>query len=82
LPSITGFEDGGAVGNHRHQIGPGRQRGRLGGIGGDRHARRGDARRIGQRQVALVGERLDRLDLELARPRKAVISQGRGMKIF
>ena len=56
-----------AVGDHAR---PGSARGlvgRLGRIGGDRQARGRDARRIGQRQVALVAEGLGRLDLELSR---------------
>ena len=44
-------------------------------VGDDRLAGGGDARRIGERQVALVAERLGRLDLELSRPRQAVIDQ-------
>jgi len=47
LPSMTGFDasgrycraqHGGTVGNHGNEIGAGRQRGRLGGIGGNRGA--------------------------------------------
>ena len=81
-PDIAEAENRGAVRDHGDQIGADRQRGRLGGIGGNRRAGGRDPRRIGQRQVALIGERLDRLDLKLARPRQAVISQCRGMKIF
>ena len=52
------------------------------GIGDDRLAGRGDAGRIGEREVALVGERLGRLDLELSGPRQAVIDQRPGAQIF
>ena len=52
---IAEAEHGGAVGDHRDQIGAGGQRGRLGGVCGDRLAGGRHARRIGQRQVALVG---------------------------
>ena len=38
-------------------------------------ARRGDAGRIGEREVALIAERLRGMDLELARPRKAMIGE-------
>jgi hypothetical protein len=38
------------------------------GVLGDRLDRHGDARRIGQRQVALRRHRLGRVDLELAGP--------------
>src|SRR5690606_23251534 len=49
--------------------------GRLGGIGDDLQAGGGDARRIGEREVALVAEGLGGLDLELTGPRIAVIEQ-------
>ena len=54
----------GTVGDHGDQIGAGGQRRRFGRIVGDFGAGRSDARRIGQREVALVGERLGGLDLE------------------
>ena len=76
LPSITGFdasapdiaqaEHGGAVGDDRDQIA-------LGGVVVDgrrvfldAQAGRGDAGRIGQRQVALGGQRLGGCDFQLA----------------
>ena len=79
---IAKAKHGGAVGDDGDEIGAGGQRGRFRRIVGDRGAGRGHARRIGQREVALVGERLGRLDLELTRPRQAVIGQRRGLEIF
>ena len=52
------------------------------GFVGNRRAGGGHARRIGEREVALVGERLGRLDLELTRPRQPVIGERRGLEIF
>ena len=85
LPSITGLdgqradiaeaEHGGAVGDHGDEVLP---RGQLGGlrrIGGDRLAGGGDARRIGEREVVLVAERLGRLDFELSGLAAAVIDE-------
>ncbi len=92
LPSITGLDasgpilpspkHGGAVGDDGDQVGARGERGGFRWIVGDLGAGGGDARRIGQREVALVGERLDRLDLELSGPRKPVIRQRRVMQIF
>ena len=92
LPSITGFdaersdiaeaEHGGAVGDDGDEIGARGQRGRFRRIFGDRRAGGRNARRIGQRKVALVGERLGRLNLELSRPRQPVIGERRGLEIF
>ena len=70
-------EHGRSVGQHRDEILARGQRRRGVGVGGDRLAGKGDARRIGERQVALVGERLGRDDLELAGPRLAVEIAGR-----
>ena len=72
----------GTVGDHRDQIGPGGQRRRFGRIVGDLGAGRRDAGRIGQCQVALVGERLGGLDLEFTRARQPVIRKRRGAEIF
>ena len=47
------------------------------GVGRDRLAGKGDAGRIGEREIALVGERLRRPDLKLAGPRRAVKHAGR-----
>ena len=74
-------EHRGAVGEDRDQIlarGVDRRAVR---IGRDRLARKGDAGRIGERQIALIGERLRRPDLELARSRRAVKQQGVGLEI-
>ena len=91
LPSITGLaasgpmaprpEHGGAVGEHRDKILPRRQPSGLLRIGLDRLAGEGDARRIGEREVALVGERLGRGDLQLARAGKGVEVGGRPISI-
>ena len=64
---VAEAEDGGSVGDHRHHVAP---RGVVvdgGRIGGDRLDRNRDARRVGERQVALRRHRLRRGDLELAR---------------
>ena len=66
---IAEAEHGRAVGDHARPdwrggvVGGGRR------IVADRQAGRGDAGRIGERQVALVAERLGRLDLQLSRCR-------------
>ena len=70
-------ENGGAVGEDRDKILPGGVEGRVVGVGGDRLAGKGDAGRIGEGEIALVGERLRRRDLELARPRLGVKMQER-----
>ena len=69
---IAQAEHRGAVGDHRHQIAA---RGVV--VDGvrvleDGEAGGGDARRIGQRQVARRGQRLGRRDLDLARPAAGV----------
>jgi hypothetical protein len=56
----------GAVGEDGDEVLADREIGGLGRIGGDRLAGEGDARRIGERQIALIAQRLGRLDLELA----------------
>ncbi len=73
--AIAQPEDGGAVGDDGDEIA-------LGGvivgaafILGDRQHRHGDARRIGQRQVALGRHRLGRHDFELARAALAMEQQ-------
>ena len=68
-------EHRGAVGDHRDEVGARGQFGGLRRIGGDRLAGGGDAGRIGERQVALVAERLGRLDFEFSGPRQPVIDQ-------
>ena len=64
-----------AVGDHRHEVLARGEVGGLGRVGGDGLAGGGDARGIGERQVALVAERLGRLDLELSGARIAVVEQ-------
>ena len=49
---------------------------RLGGSGDDRHAGLGDARRIGEREIALRDHRLRRRDRDFSRRRKPVVFEG------
>ena len=63
----------GAVGDDGHQVGARGQVHRLGRVARDLHAGVGHAGRIGQRQVALGGHRLGRVDRDLARRRVAVV---------
>ena len=79
---IAEAEHGSAIGDDRDKIGAGGQRCRFRRIFGNRGAGGSHPRRIGQRKVALVGERLDRLNLKLTRLRKPVISKRRRMEIF
>ena len=67
-PEIAEAEDGGAVGDHRHHVALGGVVVGAGRILGDGLHRHGDARRIGERQVALRRHGLGRHDLELAGP--------------
>jgi len=69
-------QHGGAVGNDRHEIAAGGIERDLFRIGGDFLAGSGHAGRIGQRQVALVGQRLGGDDLELAGLRPGMEMQG------
>ena len=74
-PDVAQPQHRGAVGDHAYEIAAHRElvdlfRVRHDGLAGGRHARR-----IGQRQVALVRQRLDRLDLELSGARFAVIDE-------
>ena len=59
-------QHGRPVGNHRNQIAARGVIERLARVGGDFLARRGDAWRIGQRQIALVDHPLGGLDRQLA----------------
>ena len=72
---VAEAEHGGAVGDDRDEVLPGGQGGGFGRVGGDRLAGGGDAGRVGERKVALVAERLGRLDLDLPGPRVAVVEQ-------
>ena len=74
-------EHSGAVGEHGDEVLSDGQIGGLGGIGGDGLAGEGDARRIGEREIALVAERLGRLNLQLAGPRLPMEVQGVGFEI-
>ena len=71
----------GAVGEHGDEILARRQMVRLVRVRRDRLAGEGDARRIGEREVALIGERLCRRDLQLAGARLAMEMQGVGFKV-
>ncbi|MGX1142132.1 hypothetical protein AB7M11_006368 [Bradyrhizobium ottawaense] len=79
---IAEAEHGGTVGDHGDQIGAGSQRGGFRRVLGDLGAGRGDARRIGQREVALVGKRLACLDLELSRARQTMVGERRLVEII
>ncbi|OIQ70584.1 hypothetical protein GALL_478020 [mine drainage metagenome] len=79
---IAKAKHGGTVTDHGDQIGTRGQRSRLRRIVRDFRAGGRDARRIGQREVALVGERLGRLNLELTGPRQPVVGERRRVKIF
>ena len=71
-PEVAEPEDGGAVGDDRDHVAA---RGVVvdgGGVGGDRLDRNGDARRVGERKIALGRHRLGRHDLELSRPAAGV----------
>ena len=72
---IAEAEDGGAVGNHRNEIGPrGIARGILG-IGGNGFDGGRDTGRIGQAEVALAAHRLAGDDLDLTRADRLVVEQ-------
>ena len=64
---VAQAQDGGAVGDHGHQVAAGGVV--VGGVGVllDREAGGGDAGRVGERQVAGGGQRLGGRDLDLAR---------------
>ena len=68
-------QHGGAVGHHRHQVGARRQLGRRAGIAHDLVAGGRHARRIGEREVALGGQRLGRDDLDLPGSRQAMVAK-------
>ena len=70
-------EHGGAVGDHADQIAARGEVGGLGRVGDDQLAGGGDARRIGERQIALVGQRFGRDHRELARRRAGDGSRAR-----
>jgi hypothetical protein len=70
-----------AVGDDADQVGArGEARG-AGRVGGDRLARRRHAGRVRQRQIALVGQLLGRVDRDLPGTGKLVIVEGRAAKV-
>ncbi len=72
-PDVAETENRRAVGDDRDQVAArGVLPGHLG-IGGDLQARLGDARRVGERQIALRDQRLGRDHLQLSRPAVAVV---------
>ena len=73
--AIAEAEDGGAVGDDGDEIALGGVVVGLALVLGDRQHRNGDARRIGQRQIALRRHRLGGDDFELAGPALAVKQQ-------
>ena len=74
---VAQAKNGRAIGNHPDQIGPrGVERGILG-ILDNRFAGKRHTRRIGQRQIVLVGQCLGRLHRNLARCRQQVILKRR-----
>ncbi|MEY9369365.1 hypothetical protein ABIE83_003983 [Bradyrhizobium diazoefficiens] len=79
---IAEAEHRGAVRDHGDQVGAGGQRRRLGRVLGDLGAGSRNARRIGKREVALVGKRLGRLDLELAGARQTMIGERRLVEVI
>ena len=74
---IAEAEHGGAVGDHADQVAARGVVARGVGVGLDRLAGGGDAGRIGERQVALGGHALGRLDGEFPRARQAVVVERR-----
>ena len=71
-----------AVGHHADQVAAGSQFRRRGGIGDDGIAGRSHARRVSQRQIALVGEALGRHHRNLSRRGPLVILEGGGGEIL
>ncbi len=71
-------EDGRPVRDHADQVGACSQVGRLGGVTHDLLARHRDPRRIGEREIALVDERLGWRDRYLSGTRQPVIFKRRG----
>ena len=66
-------EDRGAVGDDRDHVAARREAARLPGVLDDRLARRGHARRVREREVALREQRLGRGDFDLSGDREAMI---------
>ena len=80
-PDVAEAEHGRAVGEHRDEVLADGEGGGLLRILVDRHAGGGDAGRVGERQVALVAERLGRLDLQFPGPRQSVIDERSRLEI-
>ncbi len=72
---IAKTEDGGAVGNDSHEIGPRGIARRIGRIGRNRFHRSSDAGRIGQAEVALAAHRFRGDDLDLTGADRLVVEQ-------
>ena len=70
---VAEAEHRGAVGDDGDEVAARRQFVRLGGIVDDRHAGFGDARRIGEREIALRDHRLRRRDRDFSRRRQPVV---------
>jgi hypothetical protein len=66
----------GAIGHHRDEVAARGVAESVALVGGDLLARRSNAGRVGQREVALVGQRFRRRDGHLARRRELVVLQG------
>ena len=73
---VAEAEHGGAIRDHRHQIAARSDGGHFARILDDDLAGGGNTRRIGQRQIMLVGQRFGRGDFDLAIRGHAVITQG------
>ena len=73
----TEAEDGGAVGDDADQVAPRGQRARFARVRDDLLAGVSHTRRVGQRQVVLVGELLDRRDRDLSGLWLAMVVEGR-----
>ena len=72
---IAKTEDGGAVGNDSHEIGPRGIARRIGRIGRNRFHRSSDAGRIGQAEVALAAHRFRGDNLDLTGADRLVVEQ-------
>ena len=79
---VAEAEHGGAVGDDGDEVAARGERARFARIGDDRLAGERDAGRIGQRQVALVGQSLGRRDRDLAGRRQAVIVERGFAQLF
>ena len=74
--NVAQTQYGRAVGDHGHQVATRGEFVRLGRIGSDVQAGISHTRRVGQRQIALVGQGLGRVDRNLAACGKAVVVTG------